>query len=68
VSLADAGALAGLKAAIGKAAKGRGAIRIQLQTGPGEEVDVRLKESYAITPEIRRALGDVPGILEVVEI
>jgi len=68
VSLADAGALAGLRAAIGKAAKGRGAIRIQLQTGPGEEVDVRLKESYAITPEIRRALGDVPGILEVVEI
>ncbi len=68
VSLADAGALAGLKSAIGKAAKGRGAIRIQLQTGPGEEVDVRLKESYAITPEIRRALGDVPGILEVVEI
>ncbi len=68
VSLADAAALAGLKSVIAKAPKGRGAIRIQIQTGPGEEVDVRLKESYAITPEIRRALGDVSGILEVVEI
>ncbi|MBI3505702.1 MAG: DNA polymerase III subunit alpha [Proteobacteria bacterium] len=68
VTLADPAALAGLKAAIGRAPKGRGAIRIQLQTGPGEEVDIRLKDSYAITPEIRRSLGDVSGILEVVEI
>ncbi|MBL8806583.1 MAG: DNA polymerase III subunit alpha [Rhodospirillales bacterium] len=68
VTLGDAGALAGLKATIAKAQRGRGAIRIQLQTAPGEEVDVRLKESYAITPEMRRSLGDVPGILEVVEI
>ncbi len=68
VTLADPKSLDGLKAAIGRAPKGRGAIRIQLQTGPGEEVDIRLKDSYAITPEIRRALGDVSGILEVVEI
>jgi DNA polymerase-3 subunit alpha len=68
VALADPAALPGLKAAIGKAARGRGAIRIQIHTAPGEEVDIRLKEGYAITPEMRRALGDVPGILEVAEI
>jgi DNA polymerase-3 subunit alpha len=68
VSLADAGAIQGLKALIAKAAKGRGAIRIQIHTAPGEAVDIRLKESLAITPELRRGLGDVPGILEVAEI
>ena len=68
VAVADAGAIAGLKALIGKAAKGRGAIRIQIHTGPGEAVDIRLKETLAITPELRQGLGNVPGILEVAEI
>jgi DNA polymerase-3 subunit alpha len=68
VTLAEGGGVDALKAAIARAGKGRGTIRIQLQTGPGEEVDIRLKDGFAITPEIRRALGDVPGILEVVEI
>jgi DNA polymerase-3 subunit alpha len=68
VALADSGAIAGLKAALGKAPKGKGAIRIQIRTGSDEEVDIRLKDGRAITPDLRRALGDIPGILEVAEI
>jgi DNA polymerase-3 subunit alpha len=68
VALADMGAIAGLKAALGKAPKGKGAIRVQIRTGADEEVDIRLKDGRAITPDLRRALGDIPGILEVAEI
>jgi hypothetical protein len=39
-----------------------------VRSAEGAEVEIRLKETFAITAEIRQALGQVPGILEVAEI
>jgi DNA polymerase-3 subunit alpha len=68
VGLGEPGALEGLKKIVATAKRGRGAIRVQVRTQDGAEVEIRLKETFAITPEIRQALGQVPGILEVSEI
>jgi hypothetical protein len=57
-----------LRKVVANAKKGKGAIRVQVRSAEGAEVEIRLKETFAITPEIRQALGQVPGILEVAEI
>jgi DNA polymerase III subunit alpha len=68
VGLGEAGALDGLKKIVATAKRGKGTIRVQVRTHDGAEVEIRLKETFAITAEIRQALGQVPGILEVAEI
>ncbi|MCA3268448.1 MAG: DNA polymerase III subunit alpha [Azospirillum sp.] len=68
VGLGEIGAIEGLKKIVAGARRGKGAIRVSLRAADGAEVEIRLKETFAITPEIRQALGQVPGILEVAEI
>ncbi len=68
IGIGDAGAVEELRKVVANAKKGKGAIRVQVRSAEGAEVEIRLKETFAITPEIRQALGQVPGILEVAEI
>lgn len=74
-------ASAGLRIAVGEADalrplaerlgphKGRGVVTLSLQVDRGaREVELELPGRYAVTPQLRRALKDVRGVLEVEEL
>ncbi|MCP5372870.1 MAG: DNA polymerase III subunit alpha [Hyphomicrobiales bacterium] len=52
---------------VGKRGKGTILIRARLDD-PREDVDIRLSETYAVSPEILAAARAIPGVVEVFEI
>tara|TARA_B100000614_G_scaffold262665_1_gene297494 strand:+ start:145 stop:3552 length:3408 start_codon:yes stop_codon:yes gene_type:complete len=50
------------------AEKGKGLVSLVLMCGGGREVELRLKDRYKVTPQIRGAIKSVPGVVEVRDI
>ncbi len=49
--------------------RGRGTIMIRARLDdPREDVDIKLGETYAVSPEILAAVRAIPGVVEVYEI
>jgi DNA polymerase-3 subunit alpha len=65
----DEKALPNLSKIIDQTPRGKGKISLRLSVQGGlREVAVDLPAGYAITPDIREAMGQAPGIVEIVEI
>ena len=62
----DAEPLAGLKAVLHRSGRGKGLVTliVRLPDRP-EEVEMQLPNGFAITPAVRAALKEVPGIVDV---
>jgi DNA polymerase-3 subunit alpha len=45
--------------------KGKGLVSLVLMGEGGREVELRLKDRYRVTPQIRGAIKSVPGVVEV---
>ncbi|MBC7103007.1 MAG: DNA polymerase III subunit alpha, partial [Parvibaculum sp.] len=50
------------------AEKGKGLVSLVLMCSGGREVELRLKDRYRVTPQIRGAIKSVPGVVEVRDI
>ena len=61
-------ALNGLKRAIAQGRGGRGRVSLILDTDESQAVEITLPGGYAISPQLRAALGAVPGIIELRDI
>jgi DNA polymerase-3 subunit alpha len=61
----DPGPLDGIKAILGRAGRGKGAIRLLLPLGQGSEAEVQLPGGFAVSPQIRAALKAVRGVVDV---
>ena len=48
--------------------KGKGLVSLVLMGEGGREVELKLKERYKVTPQIRGAIKSVPGVVEIREI
>ena len=68
ITINDAAAIAGLKAAIEKERKGRGRIGIVVDLGADREVEVALPGHFLITAQTRLAMQSLPGVTAVQEI
>ena len=55
-----------LASILGKYGRGKGAIRIAVQT-PKEQVDIVLSDSFRIDPKLRAAVKSLPGVMDVHE-
>ena len=65
----QAQSLDGIKAVLGRAGRGKGHVRLLLPLGqPGREAEVQLRETFAITPQIRAAMKAVRGVVDVHEL
>ena len=62
----DAAPLATVKSRLGE--KGKGLVSLVLMGKGGREVELRLKERYRVTPQIRGAIKSVPGVVDIREI
>lgn len=68
IAIAEAGALRPLAERLAPH-KGRGVITLSLEVDRGaREVELELPGRFAVTPQLRRALKDVSGVLEVEEL
>jgi len=66
VFLADAAPLGGLKSALARAGRGRGLVTLVLALDQREaEVEMQLPGGFAISPAVRAALKQVPGVVDV---
>ncbi len=65
IFIEDAKPLAALKTRLSE--KGKGPVSLILLTG-GREVEIQLKGSYKVTPQIRGAIKSVPGVVMVEEV
>ena len=69
VVLRDAAPLSGLKAALERGGRGRGQVRLILRLADRrQEVEMGLSGGYAISPAVRAALGDLAGVVEVIDL
>jgi len=68
ITINDAAAIAGLKAAIEKEKRGRGRIGIVVDLGADREVEVALPGHYQITASTRLSMQSLPGVTAVQEI
>jgi DNA polymerase-3 subunit alpha len=68
ITINDATAIAGLKAAIEKEKRGRGRIGIVVDLGSDREVEVALPGHYQITASTRISMQSLPGVTAVQEI
>ncbi|HTP83609.1 MAG TPA: DNA polymerase III subunit alpha, partial [Alphaproteobacteria bacterium] len=68
ITINDATAIAGLKAAIEKEKRGRGRIGIVVDLGADREVEVALPGHYQITAATRLSMQSLPGVTAVQEI
>jgi DNA polymerase III subunit alpha len=69
VVIADAAALAPLRAVLSKAGKGNGLVKLGLRLNDlEEEAEFRVPGGYAIAPTVYTALNAIPGVLEVQEL
>ena len=48
--------------------KGKGLVSLVLMGKGGREIELRLKERYRVTPQIRGAIKSVPGVVDIREI
>jgi DNA polymerase-3 subunit alpha len=55
--------LESLKTLLGREGRGRGRIRLIVALDDGQEVEFDLGQSYKLSPEIRRAIKAVPGVV-----
>lgn len=62
----DAAPLATVKSRLTE--KGKGLVSLVLMGEGGREVELRLKERYRVTPQIRGAIKSVPGVVDIREI
>ena len=62
----DAAPLATVKSRLGE--KGKGLVSLVLMGKGGREIELRLKERYRVTPQIRGAIKSVPGVVDIREI
>jgi DNA polymerase-3 subunit alpha len=62
----DAAPLATVKSRLTE--KGKGLVSLVLMGEGGREVELRLKERYRVTPQIRGAIKAVPGVVDIREI
>ncbi len=68
VTINDIGAVQGVAAAIAKERKGRGRVSIVANLGEEREVEISLRDTYAISAIARSMLQTLPGVTEVLEI
>jgi hypothetical protein len=69
VVVADAAALAPLRAVLTKAGKGSGLVKLGLRLPElEEEAELRLPGGFAIAPSVYADLQAIPGVLEVQEL
>jgi DNA polymerase-3 subunit alpha len=61
--LATPAPLESLKTLLGREGRGRGRIRLIVALDDGQEVEFDLGQSYRLSPEIRRAIKAVPGVV-----
>ncbi len=50
------------------AERGKGLVSLVLMTEGGGEVELKLKDRYRVTPQVRGAIKSVPGIVEIQDI
>ncbi|MBX3447037.1 MAG: DNA polymerase III subunit alpha [Parvibaculaceae bacterium] len=62
----DAAPLPLVKSRLGE--RGKGLVSLVLMGEGGREVELRLKERYRVTPQIRGAIKSVPGVVDIREI
>jgi len=62
------GPLTYLKEILDREGKGRGDVLITARLEATKEVDIKLKQKYAITPQLLQAVKAVPGIVDVQEV
>jgi DNA polymerase III subunit alpha len=67
VYLKDASTVSQLKSVLSQHGRGRGQVKIVVQT-PAQEIDIPLPESYQIDARIRSAVKSLPGIVDVRDI
>jgi DNA polymerase-3 subunit alpha len=68
VTVSDSGCIAELKKIIAAERRGRGRVSILVDLGEEREVEVALKENYAVSALARSKLQTVPGIVAVEEV
>ena len=66
VFVEEEGSLEAVKSRL--AEKGKGLVSLVLMCKGGREVELRLKDRYRVTPQIRGAIKSVPGVVEVRDI
>ncbi len=67
VYLKDTGTVTQLKSVLAQHGRGRGQVKIVVQT-PVQEIDIPLPDSYQIDARIRSAVKSLPGIVDVRDI
>ena len=67
VYLKDAGTVTQLKSVLAQQGRGRGQVKVVVQT-PAREIDIPLPDSYQIDARIRSAVKSLPGIVDVRDI
>ena len=67
VYLKDAGTVTQLKSVLSQQGRGRGQVKVVVQT-PAREIDIPLPDSYQIDARIRSAVKSLPGIVDVRDI
>jgi DNA polymerase-3 subunit alpha len=66
--LDDVAGLEPVRAALTREGRGRGRVVVVARTGPGQEVEVALRETYNVSPRLMQAMKVMPGVSEVAEI
>jgi DNA polymerase III subunit alpha len=68
IFLREEGPIAGIREILRRAGRGKGKVEFTIDLGESRrEVDVTLKERYAVSPAMRGAIKAVPGVVEAVD-